>query len=149
MEVAKLSAPPNLEVRFVSCNESAIKRWLSSELEETVFSLTHELFMTKHHTVKCAMDIWVSKASPTLTNTIEIEIPNECRYICMYVCPHRMCGTCPPPYQFVLMVYSDGLGIKRPWFQFLTRAFFPSLSFPRPPFFFLLFSFPSPFFLFH
>ena len=51
MEVAKLSAPPNLEVRFVSCNESAIKRWLSSELEETVFSLTHELFMTKHHTI--------------------------------------------------------------------------------------------------
>ena len=51
MEVAKLSAPPNLEVRFLSCNESAIKRWLSSELEETVFSLTHELFMTKHHTV--------------------------------------------------------------------------------------------------
>ena len=51
MEVAKLSAPPNLEVRFVSCNESAIKRWLSSELEETAFSLTHELFMTKHHTV--------------------------------------------------------------------------------------------------
>ena len=51
MEVAKLAAPPNLEVRFVSCNESAIKRWLSSELEETVFSLTHELFMSKHHTV--------------------------------------------------------------------------------------------------
>ena len=51
MEVAKLAAPPNLEVRFVSCNESAIKRWFSSELEETVFSLTHELFMTKHHTV--------------------------------------------------------------------------------------------------
>ena len=51
MEVAKLSALPNFEVRFVSCNESAIKRWLSSELEETVFSLTHELFMTKHHTV--------------------------------------------------------------------------------------------------
>ena len=50
MEVAKLAAPPNLEVRFVSCNESAIKRWLSSELEETVFSLTHELFMTKHYT---------------------------------------------------------------------------------------------------
>ena len=46
MEVAKLAAPPNLEVRFVSCNE-----WLSSELEETVFSLTHELFMSKHHTV--------------------------------------------------------------------------------------------------
>ena len=46
MEVAKLSAPPNLEVRLVSCNESAIKTWLSSELEETVFSLTHELFMT-------------------------------------------------------------------------------------------------------
>ena len=30
MEVAKLAAPPNLEVRFVSCNKSAIKRWLSS-----------------------------------------------------------------------------------------------------------------------
>ena len=51
MEVAKLAVPPNLEVRFVSCNESAIKRWLSSELEETEFSLTHELFMTKHHTI--------------------------------------------------------------------------------------------------
>ena len=51
MEVAKLAAPPNPEVRFVSCNESTIKRWLSSELEETVFSLTHELFMSKHHTV--------------------------------------------------------------------------------------------------
>ena len=51
MEVAKLSAPPNLQVRSVSCNESAIKRCLSSELEETVFSLTHELFMTKHKTV--------------------------------------------------------------------------------------------------
>ena len=51
MEVAKLAAPPNLEVRLVSCNESAIKRWLSSELEETVFSLSHELFMSKHHTV--------------------------------------------------------------------------------------------------
>ena len=50
MEVAKLSALPNLKVRFVSFNESAIKRWLSSELEETVFSLTHELFNTKHHT---------------------------------------------------------------------------------------------------
>ena len=48
MEVAKLSSAPNLEVRFDSCNESAIERWLSSELEETVFSLTHELFMTKH-----------------------------------------------------------------------------------------------------
>ena len=48
MEVAKLSAPPSLQVRSVSCNESAIKRWLNSELEETVFSLTHELFMTKH-----------------------------------------------------------------------------------------------------
>ena len=43
MEVAKL---PNLEVRLISCNESAIKMWLSSELEETVISLTHELFMT-------------------------------------------------------------------------------------------------------
>ena len=51
MEVAKLATPPNLEVRFVSCNESAIKRCLSSELEETVFSLTHELFMSEHHTV--------------------------------------------------------------------------------------------------
>ena len=30
MEVAKLSAAPNLEVRFDSCNESAIERWLSS-----------------------------------------------------------------------------------------------------------------------
>ena len=50
MEVAKLSALPNLEVRFVSCNESAIKKWLSSELEETV-SLTHELFMVKYRTV--------------------------------------------------------------------------------------------------
>ena len=36
MEVAKLYAPPNLQVRSVRCNESAIKRWLSSELEETV-----------------------------------------------------------------------------------------------------------------
>ena len=44
MEVAKLSAPPNLEVRSVSCSESVIKRWLSSELEETVFSLAHEFF---------------------------------------------------------------------------------------------------------
>ena len=51
MEVAKLSAPPNLEVRFVNCYESAIKRWLSSELEETLFSIAHELFMTKHYTV--------------------------------------------------------------------------------------------------
>ena len=51
MEVAKFSGLPNFEVRFVSCNESAIKRWLSSELEEIVFSLTHELFMTKHHTI--------------------------------------------------------------------------------------------------
>ena len=48
MEVAKLSAPPNLEVRYVSCNESAKKRCLSSELEKTVFSLTHELFMSQH-----------------------------------------------------------------------------------------------------
>ena len=45
MEVAKLSTPPNLEV---SCNESAKKRCLSSEQEETVVSLTHELFMTQH-----------------------------------------------------------------------------------------------------
>ena len=58
MEVAKLSALPNLKVRFVSCNESAIKRWLSSELEETVFSLTLELFMTKHHTVTLIGNLW-------------------------------------------------------------------------------------------
>ena len=48
MEVAKHSAPPNLEVKYVNCNESAKKRCLSSELEETVFSLTHELFITQH-----------------------------------------------------------------------------------------------------
>ena len=48
MEVAKLSAPPNLEVRYVSCNKSAKRRCLSSELEETVYSLTHELFRTQH-----------------------------------------------------------------------------------------------------
>ena len=36
--VAKLSGAPNLEVRFVSCNESAIKK--CSEL----ISLTHEYF---------------------------------------------------------------------------------------------------------
>ena len=59
MEVAKLAAPPSLEVRFVSCNESAIKRWLSSELEETVFSLTHELFMTKHHTVTLSVTSYI------------------------------------------------------------------------------------------
>ena len=56
MEVSKLSALPNLEVRFVSCNESAIKRWVSSVLEETAFSLTHELFVTKHHTVTLRME---------------------------------------------------------------------------------------------
>ena len=27
IKVEKRSAPPNLEVRLVSCNESAIKRW--------------------------------------------------------------------------------------------------------------------------
>ena len=47
-EVAKLSAPPNLEVRYVSCNESAKKMCLSSDQEETVFSLIHVLFMTQH-----------------------------------------------------------------------------------------------------
>ena len=57
MEVAELATPSNLEARFVSSNESTIKRWLSSELEETVFSLTHELFMTKHHTVTLKMNI--------------------------------------------------------------------------------------------
>ena len=73
MEVAKLAAPPNLEVRFVSCNESAIKRWLSSELEEIVFSLTHELFMTKHHTVtlSCALDQLEGRSVP--------QIWRECR----------------------------------------------------------------------
>ena len=54
MEVAKLSAPLNLEVRLVSCNESAIKRWLNSELEETVFSTNLAgiavLSMTEHTT---------------------------------------------------------------------------------------------------
>ena len=59
MEVAKLSDLPNFEVRFVSCNESAIKRWLSSELEEIVFSLTHELFMTKHHTVTLSKCLYI------------------------------------------------------------------------------------------
>ena len=45
-----LSAPPNLEVRY----ESAKKRCLISELEETVFSLTHELFMTQQvRSVSC------------------------------------------------------------------------------------------------
>ena len=34
IEVAKLSAPPNLEVRLVSCNESAKKRRLSSEKKQ-------------------------------------------------------------------------------------------------------------------
>ena len=34
MEVAMLSAAPNLEVRFVSFKELAMKQWLSSELEE-------------------------------------------------------------------------------------------------------------------
>ena len=34
-----LLRPLNLEVRFVSCNESAIKRWLSLEQEETTISL--------------------------------------------------------------------------------------------------------------
>ena len=72
MEVAKLSALPNLEVRFVSCNESAIKRWLSSELEETVFSLTHELFMTKHHTVTLIhfpqhLDLFIGQKMSTAT----------------------------------------------------------------------------------
>ena len=51
MEVATLSAPPNLEVRYVSCNEVAKKRCLSSDPEKTVFSLTHELFMTQHFKV--------------------------------------------------------------------------------------------------
>ena len=82
MEVAKLSALPNLKVRFVSCNESAIKRWLRSELEETVFSLTHELFMTKHHTVTlrpaikslllcfCAIEV-VEQSSRSLFKSLE------------------------------------------------------------------------------
>ena len=69
MEVAKLAAPPNLEVRFVSCNESAIKRWLSSELEETVFSLTHELFMSKHHKVSLS-PFFPNKANSTALGCI-------------------------------------------------------------------------------
>ena len=64
MEVAKLAAPPNLEVRFVSCNESAIKRSLSSELEETVFSSTHELLMSKHHTVTLSILVRRAKRAP-------------------------------------------------------------------------------------
>ena len=76
MEVAKLAAPPNLEVRFVSCNESAIKRWLSSELEETVFSLTHELFMSKHHTVTlsvlCTSVIWNNNWNFILTHNVNL-----------------------------------------------------------------------------
>ena len=78
MEVAKLSA---LRVRFVSCNESAIKRWLSSELEETVFSLTHELFMTKHHTVTLTPYEWISDL---LCNTV----PSKGKHI--HIC--ILCG---------------------------------------------------------
>ena len=63
MEVAKLAARPNLEVRFVSC-ESAIKRWLSSELEEAVFPLTHELFMSKHHTVTLNVSTCYKRRAP-------------------------------------------------------------------------------------
>ena len=82
MEVAKLAAPPNLEVRFVSCNESAIKRWLSSELEETVFSLTHELFMSKHHTVTLRYVVFlgcghmVTKKLHTKRKIIELRLGN-------------------------------------------------------------------------
>ena len=65
MEVAKLSGLPNFEVRFVSCNESVIKRWLSSELERIVFSLTHELFMTKHHTVTLIKSDLLKSFTPT------------------------------------------------------------------------------------
>ena len=55
-----LAAPSNLEVRYVSCNESAKKRCLSSELEETVFSLTHELFMTQQSEKKIQLRNLVS-----------------------------------------------------------------------------------------
>ena len=67
MEVAKLSAPPNLEIRYVSCNESAKKRCLSSELEETVFSLTHELFMTQWH-----FKMESRRAKASLSHTINL-----------------------------------------------------------------------------
>ena len=77
MEVAKLSALPNLKVRFVSCNESAIKRWLSSELEETVFSLTHELFMTKHHTVTLSN----GNRTGIYYDQLQISFPNTKRQI--------------------------------------------------------------------
>ena len=76
MEVAKLAAPPNLEVRFVSCNESVIKRWLSSELEETVFSLTHELFMSQHHTVTLKYDsnlFWYTNIYIRLITRVSVE----------------------------------------------------------------------------
>ena len=43
MEVAKLSALPNHQVGSVSCNESAIKKWLSAELEETDQTLDRNL----------------------------------------------------------------------------------------------------------
>ena len=92
MEVAKLAAPPNLEVRFVSCNESAIKRWLSSELEETVFSLTHELFMSKHHTVTLTLKNYFGIC---ITTTIFMGI-NICRAI-------RQEGSVELPFFLVLL----------------------------------------------
>ena len=82
MEVAKLAAPPNLEVRFVSCNESAIKRWLSSELEETVFSLTHELFITKHHTVTLSIKIWILQAYRMHYSKNMSWCETECKKMC-------------------------------------------------------------------
>ena len=85
MEVAKLSALPNLEVRPVSCDESAIKRWLSSELEETVFSLTHELFMTKHHTVTLTTLTSKSGGAESFATSISLEkldcsVSSSCPY---------------------------------------------------------------------
>ena len=35
MEFAKPSAPPDLKVRFDSCNESAIMRWLSISFDRS------------------------------------------------------------------------------------------------------------------
>ena len=99
MEVAKLAAPPNLEVRFVSCNESAIKRWLISELEETVFSLTHELFMTKHHTVTLRMNsikqyskhfffFWSQWLKALSADFYQIERVSTSKLFCQALLPH-------------------------------------------------------------
>ena len=92
MEVAKLAAPPNLEVRFVSCNKSAIKRWLSSELEETVFSLTHELFMTKHHTVTLTLLYYLYPATLFYTGKSISVINKKTFWLEMSVCKFFGCN---------------------------------------------------------